>query len=184
MPLFWFKSYFHATVTTQSGSCSKRTHLCHHKAFRVDTALLKCMLSIFTTLCSHEPARLNKRASMFTSTETRSDMCLSNMSETSAVKTRQDACQLWRMTSRAAEDSTASEASCNKQCMCQQKKKARRSGRVGVAAGRIAATYGFHVKIDQTVRNKDEECSLEIGYGWFDSFLVVFPCPQRLKNYS
>lgn len=123
MPLFWFKSYFHATVTTQSGSCSKRTHLCHHRAFRVDTALLKCMLSIFTTLCSHEPTQLNKRASTFTSIETRSDMCLSNMSETSAVKTQQDACQLWRMTSRAAEDSTASEASCNKQCVCQQKKK-------------------------------------------------------------
>lgn len=124
MPLFWFDSYFHATVTTQSGSCSKRTHLCHHTASRVDTALNSAlnMRTEYFRRSVFAQTRAAKQAGSYVYEHwTRSDMCLSNMSETRAVKTRQDACQLWRVTSPAAEDCTASGASCNKQCVCQQK---------------------------------------------------------------
>ncbi len=127
MPLFWFNSYFHATATTQSGSCSKRTHLCHHTASRVDTAL-DSALNMRTEYFQHSvfaQTRAAKQAGFYVYEHwTRSDMCLSNVSETRAVKTRQDACQLWRVTSPAAEDCTASAASCNKQCVCQQKRHA------------------------------------------------------------
>ncbi len=145
---FWFNSYFHATATTQSGSCSKRTHLCHHTASRVDTALDSAlnMRTEYFQRSVFAQTRAAKQAGFYVYEHwTRSDMCLSNVSETRAVKTRQDACQLWRVTSPAAEDCTASAASCNKQCVCQQKRHAG-VDRAGVAAGRIAATYGFPSK--------------------------------------
>lgn len=101
MPLFWFNSYFHATVTTQSGSCSKRTHLCHHTASRVDPALDSAlnMRAEYFQCSVFAQTRAAKQAGFYVYEHwTRSDMCLSNMSETRAVKTRQDACQLeeWR----------------------------------------------------------------------------------------
>lgn len=127
------------------------------------TALLICTLSIFGhPVCLQNTS---KRASMFTSRYV-------------AFKhVRDEGCNKKNSTRRMP---------ALKNDVSEDPPQARRvaTSKVYVSKKQQPWTYGFPIKIDQTERNKDGECSLDIGYGRFDSSLVVFPCPQRLKNYS
>ncbi len=158
-------------MTTQSGSCSKRTHLCHHMASRVDTALLICAL-VFS-VCLHKPARLNKRASMFTSIEPvqicafqtcQRRGCKNSARRMPTLKTDVTGCrglhrergelqQAMRVSAETARGGTG-------RCRCWEK------------------------HCDLWIKRRRTKTRNTAERSWFASFLVLFPCPQRLKNYS
>ncbi len=135
---FWFNSYFHITVTTQSGSCSKRTHLCHHMASRVDTALLICALGIFSALFAQTRAA-NKRASMFTNIEP-VQICAFQTCQRRGCKNsaRHANSEEWRHRLPRTAPRARRVATSNA-CVSRN---GTRGGQAGVAATGIAATYG------------------------------------------
>lgn len=110
---------------------------------------------------------------------THADICLLNISDTRAIKPMEAhaSFEVWRRPLRTPPQT--GQATACKLCVSKKKKKMSREG-----GGRALTTYGFPFKTHESGGKKGRECSLEIGYGWLESTLVAFPCPQRLKNYS
>lgn len=98
---------------------------------------------------------------------THADICLSNISDTRAIKSHGSTCQLWSMTS-TTEDSTTSRAGCSMQAVCQQKEKKMSGG----GGGRALTTYGFPFKTHESGEKRE---GMFIG-NWIWLAWVYFSC--------